>query len=184
MLEPIKAVTTKVRFFDGLEVDGYRMPNGDFRIGVVGTSRMFGYADNWLFRAISGSTPKTLERLREIGFTNEVKTISAQSIQGNWFEDNTISLQDFQCCLLYAIRARKKAAEALNRAFVVLSLTDFFRDAFGDVPLTIDEKRELFYQEYAATISPEDWRRMDRQDIINLALAGDEPHLKGGYWNE
>ncbi|MEG4805843.1 hypothetical protein QUB63_35295 [Microcoleus sp. ARI1-B5] len=51
------------------------------------------------------------------------------------------------------------------------------------MPLTIDEKRRLFYEAYAATISPEDWRQMDREDILRLALPGDEPHLLWGLWN-
>lgn len=40
--------------------------------------------------------------------------------------------------------------------------------------LTIDEKRRLFYEACAATISPENWREMDREDILPLALPGDE----------
>jgi hypothetical protein len=41
----------------------------------------------------------------------------------------------------------------------------------------------LFYETYAASISPEEWRIMDKQDILRLALAGDEAHLRGGLWN-
>jgi hypothetical protein len=41
----------------------------------------------------------------------------------------------------------------------------------------------LFYETYATTISSEDWRQMDREDILNLALPGDELHLKDGLWN-
>ena len=49
--------------------------------------------------------------------------------------------------------------------------------------LSIDEERKLFYNECAKSISAEDWRTMDKQDIIQLALVGDEPHLKDGRWN-
>lgn len=28
-----------------------------------------------------------------------------------------------------------------------------------------------------------DWWAADKEDVENLALPGDEPHLKGGYWN-
>ena len=184
MLEPIKAQRATVRFFDGLVVDGYRMPNGSFRIGLAGASRILGYDRRWLFNAVTLKTPTTLSTLKNIGFSSYTEPVKAMSVKGGWFEDNTISLDDFQCCIIYAIQAKKKAAVALNRGFTKLALIDFFRDAFGEPPLTIAQKRELFYQEYASTISPEDWRRMDRQDIINLALVGDEPHLKGGYWNE
>jgi hypothetical protein len=33
---------------------------------------------------------------------------------------------------------------------------------------------------YAKTISPEDWRQMDREDILRLALPGDELHARDG----
>ncbi|RMG10996.1 MAG: hypothetical protein D6728_09560, partial [Cyanobacteria bacterium J055] len=77
----------------------------------------------------------------------------------------------------------KKAALALQRSLTQVALNDFFRDAFGEPPLTIEEKRRLFYETYAATISPERWREMDREEILKLALPGDEPHLKDGLWN-
>jgi len=32
---PIKAEHRTVVFFDGLDVDGYRMPNGEFRVGLA-----------------------------------------------------------------------------------------------------------------------------------------------------
>ena len=41
--EPIRAERATVRFFDGLEVDGYRMPNGEFRVGLTGASLVLGY---------------------------------------------------------------------------------------------------------------------------------------------
>ncbi|AFZ61311.1 hypothetical protein Anacy_6033 (plasmid) [Anabaena cylindrica PCC 7122] len=44
-------------------------------------------------------------------------------------------------------------------------------------------KKPLFHETYANTISSEDWRQMDREDILNLALPGDEPHLQDGLWN-
>lgn len=65
-----------------------------------------------------------------------------------------------------------------------LSLNDFFLDAFGEPPLTIEEKRRLFYETYAAAISPQQWREMDKEDIIRLALPGDEPQFQGGKWIE
>jgi hypothetical protein len=61
-----------------------------------------------------------------------------------------------------------------------VALNDFFVDAFGEPPLTIEQKRRLFYEAYSATISPEDWREIDREDILRLALPGDKPHLLGG----
>lgn len=182
-MEVIKAVRATVVFFEGLEVDGYRMPSGEFRIGLAGASRLLGYSREWLGDAVSVKTPRTVKALRSLGFSDNIEKVSAQSIRGNDYEDRTISLQDFNCCIIYAVQAKKKAAIALQKSFTLLALNDFFRNAFGEIPLTVDEKRILFYREYAASISPADWREMDREDILRLALDGDEEHLRHGLWN-
>jgi hypothetical protein len=39
----IRAERSSVEFFDGLLVDGYRMPNGEFRVGITGVSEILGY---------------------------------------------------------------------------------------------------------------------------------------------
>jgi hypothetical protein len=170
--EPIRAERKQVPFFDGLEVDGYRMPNGEFRVGITGASQVIGFRSNWLGRALDrgGNTVKTL---RSLGFTQELKKVVTRSIRGGGSEAQTISLRDFNRLIAYGVVAKKKAALALHIALTELSLNDFFREAFGDPPLSIDEKRELFYKAYASTISPEKWREMDREEILQLALAGD-----------
>ncbi|MCU0570082.1 MAG: hypothetical protein MUF49_26350 [Oculatellaceae cyanobacterium Prado106] len=96
----------------------------------------------------------------------------------------TLSLRDFNRLISYAVFDGKKAALALQLALTEVALNDFFRDAFGERPLSIEEKRQLFYETYAATISPEEWRRMDREEILRLALPGDEPQLQEGRWNQ
>lgn len=181
--EPIKAERQTVRFFDGLEVDGYRMPNGEFRVGLSGASRVLGYAPRWLGDSVAGKSPHTAQALLDIGFSPNIQKVLSQSKQGNDYLDTTISLDDFNCCIIYAIRAKKKAAVALQKSFTKMALNDFFRDAFGEPPLSVEQKRKLFYETYAATISPQDWQRMDKQDILRLALPGDEPHLQNGLWN-
>jgi hypothetical protein len=183
MQEPIRAERATVVFFDGLTVDGYRMPNEEFRIGLSGASRVLGYSDRWLRDAIANETPRTAKALQGIGFSENTQKLLAQSNQGNIYEDTSINLDDFNCCIIYAVQAKKKAAIALQKSFTKLALNDFFRDAFGEPPLSIAEKRQLFYETYAASISPEEWRIMDKQDILRLALAGDEAHLRGGLWN-
>lgn len=181
-MEPIRAERSTVTFIDGLSVDGYRMPDGEFRVGIAGASEVLGYARNWLGRTLSrgGNTVKTL---RGFGFTEKTEKVVTQSIRGGGGEVETISLDDFNLLILYGASKGKKAALALQLSLTKLALNDFFRDAFGDRPLSIDEKRQLFYETYAVTISPENWREMDRAEIINLALAGDEPRLKWGFWN-
>ena len=182
-MEPIRAERARVVFFDGLQVDGYRMPNGDFRVGITGASLALGYSDNWLQRVVGRETGRSIKALRGLGFTEELQKVVGETERGDR-EAQTISLRDFNRLIAYAVFDGKKAALALQLALTEVALNDFFRDAFGDRPLSIDEKRQLFYEAYAATISPEDWRQMDREEILKLALPGDEPQLMQGFWNE
>lgn len=178
----IRAERQTVPFFQGLEVDGYRMPNGEFRVGITGASLVLGYSKEWLGRVIKRGG-NTVKSLRGLGFTEEIEKVATQLIKGGGSEADTISLEDFNRLIVYAVSQGKKAALALQLSLTKVALNDFFRNAFGEPPLSIEEKRRLFYEAYAATISPEDWRRMDRQDILRLALPGDETHLKNGFWN-
>jgi hypothetical protein len=181
--EIIRAERATVTFFDGLTVDGYRMPNGEFRIGVTGASRVLGYPDNWLFRILRGESRKQLEALQGLGFTQEISRIVSETARGDR-EAQTVNLRDFNRLISYAVFDGKRPALALQLALTEVALNDFFRDAFGEPPLSIDEKRNLFYESYARTISPSDWMTMDKEDILRLALPGDEPHLQEGQWNE
>lgn len=181
-IEPIRAERATVTFFDGLTVDGYRMPSGEFRVGVTGASRVLGYADNWLFRILRGETRKQLESLQGLGFTQETAKIVSETSRGSR-EAETISLRDFNRLISYAVFDGKRPALALQLALTEVALNDFFRDAFDEPPLSIEEKRRIFYEAYAKTISPENWRQMDREDILRLALPGDEKQLQDGQWN-
>lgn len=171
----IRAERQTVQFFEGLQVDGYRMPDGEFRVGIAGAGRVLGYDRNWLGRVLDRGG-NTLKALQGLGFTEQTVRIVIETSRGDR-EAQTISLRDFNRLISYAVFDGKRAALALQLALTEVALNDFFRDAFGDVPLSIDEKRQLFYEAYAATISPEDWRQMDREDILRLALPGDEPPL-------
>lgn len=183
-IEPIKAERRTVPFFEGLEVDGYYMPDGEYRIGLESASRVIGYGRDWLSSILRGTSPGTAKALRSLGFSQEIVKVQAYTLGGNSFLDRTISLDDFNRAIVHAVSKGKKAALALQLSLTRVALTDFFIFAFGHTPLTIDEKRRIFYEEYAKTISPDDWRNMDRIDILRLALAGDEPHLKDGLWND
>ena len=181
MEETIRVERQTVRFFDGLEVDGYRLPSGEFRVGLTGASLVLGYKENWL-RRVLGRSGTALNALRGLGFTEQIEELVHETPRGDR-EVRTIGLRDFNRLIAYAVADGKKAALALQLALTEVALNDFFVDAFGELPLTIDEKRRLFYEAYAATISPENWREMDREDILRLALPGDEPHLFWGLWN-
>lgn len=181
-MKPIRAQRETVTFFNGLEVDGYRMPDSEFRVGITSACRVLGYPDNWLFLALQGRSRKRLKTLQGLGFTEETKQIVSETSRGDRVAE-TISLRDFNRLISYAVFDGRKAALALQLALTEVALNDFFRDAFGEPPLSINEKRELFYLAYARTISPEDWRSMDRKEILKLALPGDESHLEEGRWN-
>lgn len=181
-MEPIRAERATVVFFDGLQVDGYRMPNGEFRVGVTGASSVLGYSKEWLGRVLTRGG-NTVKALRGLGFTEKVEKVATQSIRGGGSEAQTISLEDFNRLIVHAVHDGKKAALALQLSLTKLALNDFFRDAFGELPLSIDEKRRLFYETYASTISPDQWKQMDKEDILRIALPGDEEHLRDGQWN-
>jgi hypothetical protein len=178
----IRAERQTVVFFEGLKVDGYRMPNDEFRVGITGASEVLGYSKEWLGRVLKRGG-NTVKALRGIGFTEEIEKVATQSIRGGGSAAETISLDDFNRLIVYGVSDGKKAALALQMSLTKMALNDFFRDAFGEKPLSIAQKRELFYKTYAATISPEHWREMDRDDILRLALIGDEPHVQYGLWN-
>lgn len=182
-MEVVRAERQTVTFFDGLQVDGYRMPDGEFRVGITGACRVLGYPDNWLYLALSGRSRKRLKALQGLGFTEQTTRIVSETDRGDR-EAQTIGLRDFNRLISYAVFDGKRAALALQLALTEVALNDFFRDAFGEPPLSIDEKRRLFYEAYAQAISPEEWRQMDREEILRLALPGDEPQIREGRWNE
>lgn len=181
-MEPIRAERAPVTFFDGLTVDGYRMPDGQFRVGITTASIVAGFAENYLRRLLlDGGT--RLQPLLDNGFSG--KTVpQVRGTKTGEREERTIDLKDFIRLLRYADKQDKPSAGAILDALSELSLLDFFRDAFGEPPLSIEEKRRLFYEAYAKSISPQDWQQMQKEEIIKLALPGDEPHLKDGLWNK
>jgi AraC-like DNA-binding protein len=184
-MEPIRAERHTVTFFDGLQVDGYRMPGGEFRVGITSASLVLGYSDNWLQRVLGRETGRSIKSLRGLGFTEEIQKVVGETERGDR-QAQTISLRDFNRLIAYAVFDGKRAALALQLALTEVALNDFFRDAFGETPLSIDEKRRMFYEAYAATIRPEDWRQMDREDILRLAIMGDgtrKNEIEEEFWN-
>jgi hypothetical protein len=180
-MEPIRAERQTVTFFDGLQVDGYRLPDGEFRVGIAGAGEVLGYERNWLGRVLERGG-NTLKALRGLGFTEETQKVVTKSGR----PPETIGLRDFNRLISYAVFDGKRAALALQLALTEVALNDFFRDAFGETPLSIDEKRRMFYEAYAATIRPEDWRQMDREDILRLAIMGDgtrKNEIEEEFWN-
>ena len=86
---------------------------------------------------VVGRDGNTVKTLRGIGFTEKIEEVATQSIRGGGARIKTISIDDFNRLIVYAVGDGKKAALALQLSLSKLALNDFFRDAFGDVPLTI-----------------------------------------------
>lgn len=101
-MEPIRAERQTVRFFDGLEVDGYRMPNGEFRVGITGASLALGYPRNWLFRILNGESRNQMKALQGLGFTEKIVKTVTKTKRGDR-EAKTIGLRDFNRLISYAV---------------------------------------------------------------------------------
>jgi hypothetical protein len=94
-----------VTFCQGVSVDGYRLADGEFRVGIAGASKVIGFAENWLSLQLSRTDGKTLKWLQGIGFTAYLKTgtVAREGVRGA-SKVSTISLDDFVlliafCCL-------------------------------------------------------------------------------------
>ena len=153
-----------VTFFDGLSIDGYMMPDGDFRVSMTGASILLGFAPNWLGRALSRSG-NAVKALQGLGFSGRIEKVVTRSIDGGGSTADTISLKDLQRILVYGVQQHKPQAIALQMALSDMALSDFFRDAFGLRALSIDEKRNRFYAAFAATLTATDWQEWDRQEV-------------------
>ncbi len=164
----VRAERKTVRFFDGLSIDGYQMPDGEFRVSLTGASILLGYSKEWLGRAL-GRGGNAVKSLQGLGFSGNIQNVATRSIKGGGSEVKCISLDDLNTLLMYALGDRKPQAIALQRALTKMALTDFFRDAFGMRALSIDEKRAQLYEAFAATLTAADWLAWDREDAIAIA---------------
>jgi len=122
--EIIRVERQTVRFFDGLEVDGYRLPSGEFRVGLTGASLVLGYKENWL-RRVLGRGGTALNALRGLGFTEQLAEVVHETVRGAR-EVRTIGLRDFNRLMAYAVADGKKAALALQLALTLGGAQRFF----------------------------------------------------------
>ncbi len=172
---PIKAKRAIIQFCDNQTIEGYRMPNGEYRIGLSSASEALGYSKEWLGRNLKRNGNQ-IKALQDMGFSGKIEKVATKSIKGQR-ESRTITLDDFKHLINYAANKGKKKAIALQSALMEIALSDFFRDAFKEAQLSVDEKRQLFYKAYAESLSFEDWLEMDRQDVKDLKLFGNQELL-------
>lgn len=168
--EPRRVRRQVMRLFEGLELDGYQMPNGEFRVGIKGASKALGYSESWLDQVLSRGED-TARGLRGVVLLDQIEKAALET--GPWDREiATISLDDFMRLVSYSVFNGNKAALALQLAFTKVALNEFFKDAFEEPLSSIDEARRIFYETYAATISPDMWRHMGREEILELAFPG------------
>lgn len=176
----IRVERAKVNFTSDISVDGYRMPNGEFRVGITGAAIALGYDKTWILQVVSRGG-KALEVLQGMGFTGcqlKGKVDREPSHIRGASNVSTISLKDFGILIFYAAQQKKAEAIAIGLALLETTLTDFFKDAFGETLLTIDQKREMMSTSYAQTLN---WILEDRRDIESLSLVGDPEEINN--WN-
>lgn len=164
MTNIIRAEKATIDFVEGLSVDGYQMPNGEFRVGIASASLALGYPKNWLGRILDGESRNRNKTLQSLGFTRQIEKVVTNTSRGER-ESRTISIKDFNRLIAYAVSDGKKPALALQMALTEMALVDFFRDGFGQAPLSIEEKRKAFYLTYAKTINWLEEDKNDRQEL-------------------
>lgn len=114
--------------------------------------------------------------MQSAGFTGSEKPVKLDSVNGGGTESKTVSLSDFRKLIIFAAKKGKPEAEALLDAIVDVGLEDWFRLAFGQEQLTLEEKRDRFYKAYAATIN---WLAEDRRE---WALIEEQELFLAGSW--
>lgn len=156
----IKAQRATIEYMEGISVDGYMMPDGEFRVGYVGASLALGYKKQWLTQVLI-RRGKTLKALQAEGFTGFSLDADLDPINGGGVKAKTLSLADWQRLKVYAAQDGKQKAIALLTFQGYSSDADLFADAFKVARSTDSEKWELYYKEFAASL---DWKEEDNDE--------------------
>lgn len=168
--EPIRALATTVKLSDTLEIDGYLMPNEEFRAGIVGASILLGYQRDW-FLVLPSKAPKKLKALQAEGFRYSPQPVAIQRQgRGGATKAQTISLKDLTALIRFEAQNENKRAIAIQSAFTLEGFDSRFRDAFGNPQLSSDAKRKLFgmtFEEYLEALAE------NREELVALRLPAD-----------
>jgi len=171
MTESTKAVTATVQLGD-LSIDGYMMPDGEFRAGIAGASILLGHGKDW-FNRLASRGPKKLEALQSAGFTGRLEpvVIPRESGTRGASRAQTISLKDLTTLITVEALSGNKRAIALQAAFTLGGLDALFRDAFGIPQQSQNERRRFFsltYNEFLTALAE------NRAELEELRLPGDD----------
>lgn len=178
MTEPIKAVNAIIKLSDTLSIDGYMMPDEEFRAGIAGASVLLGHGKDW-FNRLASKAPNKLQALQSAGFTGRLQpvVIPRESGARGASRAQTISLKDLTALITVEALAGNKRAIALQAAFTLEGLDSRFRDAFGVQQRTPDEKRRFFgltYEEFLEALAE------NRAELEGLRLPGDDLYYPEG----
>ena len=176
----------EIKLMGVLPIEVYRLPRGEFKISMASASIALGYADNQLSRTTS-LKKKTFKQLQGKGFTGylfEVSKISRATKRGA-STAKTISIDDFDKLLEWAEEKGSKKAQIIaktyTRAARKRSTIDDIKEAFEEEKLTVDERRKIFYQEFAKSLSESDWfdgdRNRDLKLVAELEAEGWQPQV-------
>ncbi len=105
---PIKAKRAIIQFCDNQTVEGYRMPNGEYRVGLSSASEAIGYSEKWVRQALNRNEAR-IKALHSMGFSGKILKVRRESIKGDR-ESRTISLDDFKHLINYAANKGKQKA--------------------------------------------------------------------------
>ena len=171
MTESIKATRATIQLSDTLSIDGYMLPDGDFRAGIVGTSVLLGYQRDW-FLVLPSRAPDKLKALKDSGFRYDPQTVFIQRQgRGGATKAQTISLRELTTLITFEALSGNKRAIALQAAFTLEGLDGRFRETFGVQQRTADERRQFFgmtYGEFLEALAE------NREELEALRLPGDD----------
>ena len=172
MSDLIKAVTATILLSDTLSIDGYMMPDGEFRAGIAGASVLLGHGKEW-FNRLRSEAPNKLQALQAAGLTGCVQPVLVPRESGarGASRAKTISLKDLATLITVEALQGNKRAIALQASFTLEGIDSRFRDAFGVQQRTADEKRRFFgmtYGEFLEALAE------NRVELEELRLPGDD----------
>ena len=170
MTEPVKAVNAAIQLSDTLTIDGYMLPDGEFRAGAVSVSAVLGYKRNWLLE-IEDKSPDKLKALSDKGYRGTSLIPVQRTGRGGTNKARTISLKDLTALITVEALQGNKRAIALQAAFTLEGLDGRFREAFGVEQRTADERRQFFgmtYGEFLEALAE------NREELEALRLPGDD----------
>ena len=182
----VKAVRATVKFSEQIQVDGYLLPDGEFRVGKTSISNALGYSKMWVGRKIkeaqtlvtslatqNGSNPSNIVKNKpQTIVTSLLKKLSGEirQIEVDGVIADTLSLDDFRVLIRYADREDNFNAQAILDALLDVGLEDWFRLSFGLNQQTLEQKQAKFDQSYIVSIK---WLEEDCRDIKVISEIDD-----------